>query len=251
MDEVELKRFNEPTDNNNVENGETIEVVAGNGTCPDHPRVPSNTEGRPLLSTAQGAGSNRDLCVVQCSYEPGQKPRVLQRLKQELNKPLVWKIRAWMAILIALVFLVLIILLICHLCSGQQEDADDQYDVSSFVVPLFFKGSFGFANQSIMQDSAPDSYDVLFKNLQQKLTDIYSSSHALGRYFSVATVKTPRNGSVQYELKFNVPVEHEQLSRYILSRQMVYNVLLQHLHDQSLTDPLYIEPASLEMEVGQ
>ncbi|KAL7832001.1 hypothetical protein AOLI_G00295490 [Acnodon oligacanthus] len=248
MDDVELKPLGGLPDNNNVENGEINEEVSpGNGTCSNHHAL-DVTEGRPLLISAQGAESNGDHCTVRCPELLEEKPRVLQRLKNELNETVVWKIKVWMAILIALVFIVSIILLFLVLCSGHQEDVDDQYDASSFVVPLFFKGSFIVANQSFVQDSMHQP--SLEDGLQQKLTDIYRSSHALERYFSLATIQL-RNASVQYELEFKMPLEHEQLTRYTLSREVVYHVLLQHLLDQDTENPLYIEPSTLYMEVGK
>ncbi|XP_017552285.1 TPA-induced transmembrane protein [Pygocentrus nattereri] len=253
MDDLELKCLDEVSDNNNVENGEMYEEVSpGNGTCSSH-HASDITEGRPLLTSAQVAENNGDHCSVRCPTLPETKPRVLERLKKELNETVVWKIKVWMAILIAFVFIVSVILLFLFLCSDHQEDVDDQYDASSFVVPLFFRGSFTLANQSFVQDSTPQPNldDGLPKNLQQKLTDIYKSSHALERYFSLATINTLRNASVQYQLQFKMPLEHEQLTHYTLSREVVYHVLLQHLLDQDTENSLYIEPSSLNMEVGK
>ncbi|XP_036419157.1 uncharacterized protein LOC118802835 [Colossoma macropomum] len=252
MDDVELKHRGGPPDNNNVGNGEiNNEVSPGNGTFSNN-HASDVIEGRPLLTSGQGAESNGDHCAVRCPEVPEEKSRVLGRLKEELSETVVWKIRVWMAILIALFFIVSIILLFLFLCSGHQEDVDDQYDASSFKVPLFFRGSFTLASQSFVQDSMPQpsSDDDLLKNLQQKLTGIYKSSHALERYFSFATVHPPRNSSVQYELRFNMPLEHEQLTRYTLNREMVYHVLFQHLLDEDTEDPLYIEPFSLNMRAG-
>lgn len=56
------------------------------------------------------------------------------------------------------------------------------------------------------------------------------------------------NSSVEYDLKFMMPEEHQQIIGYTLSKEMVYHVLLQQLFDQDTGDPLYIEPNSLTME---
>lgn len=45
-----------------------------------------------------------------------------------------------------------------------------------------------------------------------------------------------------------MPEEHKQIQTYILSKEVVYSVLLQQLSDQDIGDPLYIEPSSLTME---
>lgn len=60
-----------------------------------------------------------------------------------------------------------------------------------------------------------------------------------------------RNGSViaEYQLKFVMPAEHDQLEKFTLSREVVFNVLRQFLYDQETeeTEPMYIDPVSLTM----
>lgn len=50
-----------------------------------------------------------------------------------------------------------------------------------------------------------------------------------------------------------MPEQHDQLKHFTLSREVVYNVLRQHLYDQEPEKEgvLYIDPASLEMEGGK
>lgn len=47
-----------------------------------------------------------------------------------------------------------------------------------------------------------------------------------------------------------MPLEYYQLEQFTLSREVVYNVLRQYLYDQEPEhhEPLYIDPASLNME---
>lgn len=63
-----------------------------------------------------------------------------------------------------------------------------------------------------------------------------------------------RNGSViaDYKLTFHMPEEEkDQLRNFTLSREMVYNVFRQFLYDQeSELDPMFIDPASLKMVLG-
>lgn len=63
-----------------------------------------------------------------------------------------------------------------------------------------------------------------------------------------------RNGSViaDYKLTFHMPEEEkDQLRNFSLSREMVYNVFRQFLYDQeSESDPMFIDPASLKMVLG-
>ncbi|XP_072547908.1 TPA-induced transmembrane protein isoform X2 [Salminus brasiliensis] len=236
------------SENNNVEIEEGNEVNPGNGShlgtgAPEH---------SPLLQSAQGAESNGGQVAVRVESDGAPKKKVLQGLKEELNEKVFGKIRLWMALLLAFVFIVSIILFILFLCSGQQKDADDNYDASLYVLPLLFNGSFRLANYSFAQDpvSEPSRDNDLFIKLEQKLTDVYKSSHVLERYFSLAKIHTVSHSKaiVQYELVFKMPEEHEQLKHYVLSREIVYSVLVQQLLDQDTEDPLYIESSSVSMQ---
>lgn len=240
-------------DNNNVENeDEDREVNQGNG---NH-LAPDTVQ--PLLSSSQSTESNGGHITVEVdstesSGASKKKPKVLKNLKKELNEPVFWKIKLWMAILFVLVSIISFILLILFLCSGQKDDADDKYDPSSFVVPLYFTGTFSLANYSHVQDpvSQAELDNKMIINLDQKLTHIYESSPALERYFSLAKIETIRHkdATVEFKLKFNMPEENKQLKRYTLSREMVYGVLLQNLFDQDTEDQPYIVPSSLSMEM--
>lgn len=137
------------------------------------------------------------------------------------------------------------------------EDVDEKYDPASFVVPLYFNGSLQLPFQTYSAEllsSMSNQSQTLSTELQKKLSDLYNSSPALGRYFSRAEIQAFRNGSVvaQYRLMFLMPKQHDELNRFILSREMVYNVLRQHLYDQEPEElgRLYIDPATLEMEVS-
>ncbi|KAI5099053.1 guanylate cyclase activator 1C [Silurus meridionalis] len=169
----------------------------------------------------------------------------LSRLKKELQEEACWKVRVWMLILIILILIILVIFFSVYFCSVYQEDVDDKYNVADFVVPLFFRGHFTLLNKNLTLDTQSQSI------LKQKLTHIYNSSYALGRYFSLATVNALRDSSspVEYELKFMMPEEHKLLKEFTLSKEMVYNVLLQQIYDQDINEPLRIVPTSLTMEV--
>ncbi|KAG7217661.1 hypothetical protein INR49_021350 [Caranx melampygus] len=86
----------------------------------------------------------------------------------------------------------------------------------------------------------------------REVTDIYRSSPALGRYFCKAEIFVLRNSTViaDFHLEFNMPEEQQdQLRKFILSREMVYNVFRQSLYDQEppSSGSLYIDPLSLNM----
>ncbi|XP_071372453.1 TPA-induced transmembrane protein homolog [Centroberyx affinis] len=138
-------------------------------------------------------------------------------------------------------------------CSVIHEDVDEKYDSSSFEIPRYFNGSFRLTNQIFTAELLTPSSNqsqALSTELREKLADLYRSSPALGRYFSTAEVYAFRNGSVvaQYRLKFLMPAEHDQLEKFTLSREVVYNVFRQFLYDQEPeTEPMYIDPLSLNM----
>lgn len=53
-----------------------------------------------------------------------------------------------------------------------------------------------------------------------------------------------------YQLTFRMPADW-QVMNIILSKEMVYNVFRQYLYDQETkTEPMYIDPGSLEMSEG-
>ncbi|KAK3531292.1 hypothetical protein QTP70_016264 [Hemibagrus guttatus] len=215
--DVELTVFKQ-SDNNNDENDRIVENTESNG--------------------AQGAFGN--LSAGSSSDKPLGN---LGRLKKELNESVCWKLKVWMLILIIFTVIILVIFLSIYLCSAHRMDVDDEYNVEEFVVPRLFTGDFTLLNLTLDAE--------LQSNLTQKLTHIYTSSFALGRYFKHAAVNPQRNNSssFEYELKFMMPEEHQEIIRYTLSKEMVYNVLQQQLLDEEPGDPLYIEPSSLTMEV--
>ncbi|KAK2831519.1 hypothetical protein Q7C36_016605 [Tachysurus vachellii] len=248
---MELSVLNQ-SDNNNDKDESRIEVCPGNGSCSDH-NMQNATEDIGLLSDAQGAERNGAHYIVRnlpddSSGQSSDKPLGnLGRLKNELREPVCWKLKVWMLILIIFTVIILAIFLSIYFCSVPQKDVDDEYNIKEFIIPRFFRGNFTLLNKHLTLDAEAQS------ELEQKLTHIYTSSYALGRYFSIAQVNPLRNSnfSVEYNLTFMMPTEHQQIIEYTLSKEMVYSVLLQQLSDVDPgLDPLYIDPTSLMMEVG-
>ncbi|XP_036381624.1 TPA-induced transmembrane protein-like isoform X2 [Megalops cyprinoides] len=175
----------------------------------------------------------------------------------DLNTVVLWRIRLWMVVLLLFVVIATVIVLSLVFCSVPHDDEDDKFDRESFTVPRYYSGTLRLVNQNFTAEllslKSPQS-QVLSGQLEVKLSDLFSSSPALGRYFSAAGMSSFSNGSVtaSYWLKFLMPQEHAQLVRYTLSREMVYSVLQQHLHDQEPRpwDPLYIDPVSVDLKVG-
>lgn len=184
--------------------------------------------------------------------------REVKRLKRELNEVIFWKVKLWMAILFVFFLIFVAIIISLLVCSAIHEDVDEKYDSSLFNFPLYFNGSFQLPNQAFTERLLTLSFNesqTLATDLQQTLADLYRSSPALGRYFSEAKIHAFRNGSViaDYQLKFLMPEEQQdQLKKFTLSREMVYNVLRQFLYDQeSESESMYIDPVSLIMFLKQ
>ncbi|NWW89853.1 TTMP protein, partial [Rhynochetos jubatus] len=66
------------------------------------------------------------------------------------------------------------------------------------------------------------------------LTDVYSSSPALGRYFRSAQVVYFRNdnSTVVYQLEFSVPPSTEGFMEHTMNPDFIKNVLRQNIYDE-------------------
>ncbi|XP_056330337.1 uncharacterized protein LOC130242287 isoform X2 [Danio aesculapii] len=240
-DEVELKTV--VSDNNNVSTDQGAEVP-GNGI----------QEASHLLSRAQGLENNVEAHELDgvhvdhndSSTETSKCRRELQSLKEDLNEVVVWKLRVWMVILLVVTAIIMVIAISIVVCAVE-DDVDEKYDRSSFVVQRLFRGNFTLESSS---SSASDPLDqqTLMEQLKREVTTVYISSAALERYFSNVTISSFQDSTAQFELQFMMPPENEQLVRYTLSVKMVRNVLLQHFYDQDSGEQLSVIPTSLRME---
>ncbi|NXO57566.1 TTMP protein, partial [Aramus guarauna] len=66
------------------------------------------------------------------------------------------------------------------------------------------------------------------------LTDVYSSSPALGRYFRSAQVVyfSNENSTVSYQLEFSVPPATEGFMENMMNSDFIRNVLRQNIYDE-------------------
>ncbi|KAJ7990174.1 hypothetical protein DPEC_G00297580 [Dallia pectoralis] len=211
-------------------------------------RLPNNnnTEGASLLNSQDqqpnGSDTNQDNIDV-----PKEVPN------KEVSKVKLWRL----IIFIVVVLIVVVIGASIALCSVIHRDTDDTYDSSLFVQTLNFTGSFRLTNQvftqTLLSPASRHSMD-LSRQLEEKLTELYRSSPALGRYFSSAEITSFRNGSViaDFRLHFRLPQGVAELESYTLSREMVFNVFRQFVYDQAPKENplLNIDPSSLDMRVA-
>ncbi|XP_045560095.1 capZ-interacting protein isoform X5 [Salmo salar] len=243
-----------------VDNGVQHRVDGEEMTSGNRPRLTTNDaaeEGNPLLSPEQVPVDNGVQHRVD-GEEVSQESISLIVQNSIANKEMtcITHRRRWM-ILIFLIFLILLVIGVSFaLCLVIHDDADEKYNPTLFVLPRCFNGSFKLTNQIFIPEllsPASNQSKALSSQLREKLSDLYSSSPALSRYFSSVEISDFRNGSVvaDYRLGFLMPLNNAELEQFTLSREMVYNVFRQSLYDQDpeLNHPLYIHPASLDMQV--
>ncbi|KAM6987411.1 TPA-induced transmembrane protein homolog [Tautogolabrus adspersus] len=237
---------------------EQVDSCNGEKRLSDHAAEPHRNLGHASVASCNGdVPTSCD--AAESQRNPGNASREIGRIKKELNELIFWKVRLWMAIIFIFLLIFAAIIFSLLLCSVIHEDADEKFDPSLFKFPLYFNGSFQLPNQVLKEELFTLSFNesqTLAADLQEKLTDHYRSSPALGRYFSEADIYAFRNGSViaDYQLKFLMPEEQQdQLRNFILSREMVYNVFRQFLYDQESDEsgPMYIDPVSLIMFLRQ
>ncbi|KAF0877266.1 TMPS7 protease, partial [Crocuta crocuta] len=190
-------------------------------------------EQKPLNGTVQ---------VIPLSVEePGAAQADKENPWSSCNKKLIGKCKLWMVI--AAVFLGLVVVIIISLCligaTYIDEDENEILELSSnktFLVML-----------KVPEDCATE--EELPDLLRKRLTDVYSSSQSLSRYFtSVETTDfSGENATIAYLLQFGVPSEDDNFMKYRMSKELVLGVLLQDLHDQRVSgcETLGLEPTSL------
>ncbi|XP_016516323.1 TPA-induced transmembrane protein homolog isoform X1 [Poecilia formosa] len=152
------------------------------------------------------------------------------------------KCKILIAAIIVILLITVVIVISVFVCCANNVDEDEIFDRKTFHLQQTFNGSF--------QMQTPFSNETQGLNdVQRKLTELYESSHALGRFFSNAETfgLGSESAVVQYQLEFIFP--EEELRNSILSREMVYNVFRQFLYDQNEDESgtMFIVPSSLEM----
>lgn len=182
------------------------------------------------------------------------KKSAICEVKKQLGQKVYKNIPLWVVILFLFVLIIAVIFISLALCSVIHEDVDEKFDRSLFDVPWNFSGSFILPNRNltgvVLLNFDSSESQELVRELQSKLDDLYKTSPALGRYFSKSEIYEFSDDLVtaQYKLTFLLPAaEQDQLKRFTLSREMVYNVLRQFLYDQDTSEPGYINPATLTM----
>uniref|UniRef100_A0A669PEV4 TPA induced trans-membrane protein n=2 Tax=Phasianus colchicus TaxID=9054 RepID=A0A669PEV4_PHACC len=161
------------------------------------------------------------------------------------RKIIFWKCKLWMVLTTIFVILFLVILISLVLYSNVYTDEDDYWYTDMLQNHHNFSGKFN------LLCGLPHLFS---EDITKRITDVYSSSPALGRYFRSAKVDVSNESStVFYQLEFFVPPSTEGFMENVMNPDFIRNVLLQNIYDEEDTsDPevsectrLKLDPASL------
>ncbi|XP_027644810.2 TPA-induced transmembrane protein isoform X1 [Falco peregrinus] len=162
-----------------------------------------------------------------------------------------WKCKLWMVITAIFLVFFLVIFISLVLYSNVYIDEDDYWDPDA----LLNSGNCrNFSGTLELMCGLPHLFS---EDITKRLTDVYSSSPALGRYFRSAQVVYFSNESstVFYQLKFSVPPSTEGFMENTMNPDFIRNVLRQNIYDEDDTsnpgtaecNRLKLDPTSLTL----
>ncbi|XP_074890188.1 TPA-induced transmembrane protein [Buteo buteo] len=162
-----------------------------------------------------------------------------------------WKCELWMVITTIFLVFFLVIVISLFLYSNVYTDEDDYWDADALL------GSGNRCNFSGTLELMCGLPHLFSEDITKRLTDVYSSSPALGRYFRSAQVVYFSNESstVFYQLEFSVPPSTEGFMENIMNPDFIRNVLRQNIYDEDDTfnpgtsecNRLMLDPTSLTL----
>ncbi|XP_053827965.1 TPA-induced transmembrane protein isoform X2 [Vidua macroura] len=144
-----------------------------------------------------------------------------------------WKCKLWMVISMIFLVIFLVILISLILYSNVYTDEDDYWDPNE----LLSNGNFhSFSGTLELMCVLPHFSS---KDITKRLTEVYSSSPALGRYFRSAQVISFSNESstVIYQLVFSVPPSTEEFMKNSMNPDFIRNILRQNIYDEDTLNP--------------
>ncbi|KAM9628765.1 TPA-induced transmembrane protein isoform 1-T2 [Morphnus guianensis] len=162
-----------------------------------------------------------------------------------------WKCELWMVITTIFLVFFLVIVISLFLYSNVYTDEDDYWDADALL------GSGSRCNFSGTLELMCGLPHLFSEDITKRLTDVYSSSPALGRYFRSAQVVYFSNESstVFYQLEFSVPPSTEGFMENTMNPDFIRNVLRQNIYDEDDTfnpgtsecNRLMLDPTSLTL----
>ncbi|KAJ7320383.1 hypothetical protein JRQ81_019894 [Phrynocephalus forsythii] len=199
-----------------------------------------DTETIALQIVGEGREAGED--SVPTSNEPLQPqvptPDQEKAKLKSCSKTICWKCKLWMVAAVSIFFLIIIVtILILFFSPVVYIDEDEYWDPDSIANG----NHHNFSGMLRIHCAAPSDwkYDLLSEYLHKRLTDVYSDSPALGRYFISAEVISisEENSTVSYHLWFSVPSdETEEFMKYRMSKNFLMNVLRQDIYDKEETE---------------
>ncbi|XP_061485511.1 TPA-induced transmembrane protein isoform X2 [Rhineura floridana] len=152
------------------------------------------------------------------------------------SKIVFWKCKLWMIITSVFLALILVSILSLVFYSADYIDEDEFWDPESIASGNRhnFSGILKIHCTNPGQQWSESGFKLLSENLSKRLTDVYSFSSALGRYFLSAEIISfsKENNTVSYFLRFSVPPETEEFMKYRMSEEFLMNVLRQNIYDE-------------------
>ncbi|XP_062367937.1 TPA-induced transmembrane protein [Cinclus cinclus] len=177
----------------------------------------------------------------------GQKRKERDPWKPCMNV-IFWKCKLWMVITTIFFVIFLVILISLILYCNVYRDEDDYWDPDE----LLSSGNLhNFSGTLELMCGLPHFSS---EDITKRLTEIYSSSPALGRYFRSAQVISFSNESstVTYQLLFSVPPSAEGFMENRMNPDFIRNILRQNIYDEDTLNPgtsecdrLKLDPTSL------
>ncbi|XP_063249915.1 TPA-induced transmembrane protein [Prinia subflava] len=154
-----------------------------------------------------------------------------------------WKCKQWMVITTIFLGIFLVILISLILYSSVYTDEDDYWDPDE----LLRSGNFhNFSGTLELMCGLPHFSS---EDITKRLTEVYSSSPALGRYFRSAEVISFSNESstVIYQLVFSVPPSTEGFMENSMNPDFIRNILRQNIYDEDTPNPETSECDTLKL----
>ncbi|XP_030657542.1 TPA-induced transmembrane protein [Nomascus leucogenys] len=157
------------------------------------------------------------------------------------NKNVFGRCKLWMIITSIFLGVIIVIIIGLYLAAVTYVDEDENEILELSSNKTFFV-MLKIPEECVAQEELPHL-------LTERLTDVYSTSPSLSRYFTSVKIVdfSGENATVMYDLQFGVPSDDENFMKYMMSEELVLGILLQDFHDQNIPgcESLGLDPASL------
>ncbi|XP_069886364.1 TPA-induced transmembrane protein [Dipodomys merriami] len=207
---------------------------------------PASTEEIELTVLEEQPGEQTPLNgALQLLPASAQDPCLDQATKKSpwsaCNRNLVGRCKLWMAIVSIFVGFIIVIILGLFLTGVTYVDEDEHETLELSSNKTFFM-MLKIPEECVAEEGLPHL-------LTERLTEVYSKSPSLSRYFILAEIAdfSGENATVTYHLRFMIPEEDHSFMRYMMSEELVLGIVLQDFHDQKVPgcESLGLGPESL------